>query len=212
MIVEENKLEFKSVEKLKALKESIETATGESYNDLTGAVKKAINFIEVCKNTTRLILPSGTKIEHITFYLEGLLGLQINDTTVKTIKGIDVTSLQDTRYLLSNNKQLETIYEPLDFSNKTAYNLQNAFDNLPSLVTIFFVPETIQASFKIHYSPLLSNESKQSIFDGLAIVTTAQTVTFHEDVKLLQSQVDSANAKGWTVAGGKVVSEEEYYG
>ena len=58
----------------------------------------------------------------------------------------------------------------------------------------------------------LSPDSKNSIFNGLATVETAMTLTLPANLKILQSQVDSANAKGWTVAGGTVVSEEEYYG
>ena len=50
-----------------------------------------------------------------------------------------------------------------------------------------------------------------SIINGLAVVETTRTLTLPTNLKILQSQVDSANAKGWTIAGGKVVSEEEYY-
>ena len=97
----------------------------------------------------------------------------------------------------------------LDFSSATYTN--QIFVNCNVLENISIVPETLKVSTTIP-SPVLSNESIQSIIDGLAFVTTAQTLTLHADAKILQSQVDSANAKGWTVAGGTVVSEEEYYG
>lgn len=98
----------------------------------------------------------------------------------------------------------------LDFTS--VEDATNAFFNCSSLKDITFVAKTIKVDTSFAYSPLLTNESKQSIIDGLATVETAQTITFHKDVKILQAQVDSANAKGWTVAGGTVVSEEEYYG
>ena len=77
---------------------------------------------------------------------------------------------------------------------------------------IRFKENTIGVSISFAWTRPLSAESIQSIIDGLATVETAQTLTLHANVKILQSQVDSANAKGWTVAGGTVVSEEEYYG
>ena len=93
---------------------------------------------------------------------------------------------------------------------KTASNT-NAFPSCVSLKEVRFVPNSIKVSIKFANSNLLSTDTIQSIIDGLATVSTAQTLTLHNKLKILQSQVDSANAKGWTVAGGTVVSEEEYY-
>ena len=70
------------------------------------------------------------------------------------------------------------------------------------------------ASFSIAKCTNLSNYSIASIINALPTLTegTTKTLTLHADHKIIQSQVDNANAKGWTVAGGTVVSEEEYYG
>jgi hypothetical protein len=110
----------------------------------------------------------------------------------------------------SNCKKLNKIIGVLDFSSAT--KVTNMFFNCANLEEVRFEPNTLSISTSLTNSSKLSAESKQSIFDGLATVETAQTITFHKDVKILQAQVDSANAKGWTVAGGTVVSEEEYYG
>ena len=106
-----------------------------------------------------------------------------------------------------NCPKLKTV-KTLDFS---ATNGLGNFDLSSPIETLLIVPETIKVSATFR-SAFLSAESIQSIFDGLAPVTTAQTLTLPSTLKILQSQVDSANEKGWTVAGGTVVSEEEYYG
>lgn len=98
---------------------------------------------------------------------------------------------------------------PLDFTSMTHTNLW--LSGCSNLREIRVKENTIYKSISFSNSAVWSDESKQSIFDGLATVETAETLTLTKNVKILQSQVDSANNKGWTVAGGKVVSEEEYY-
>lgn len=62
---------------------------------------------------------------------------------------------------------------------------------------------TIGQSLSFVDSPLLTNESVQSIIDHLADLTgaTAQTLTFHATVggKLTQAQKDAISAKNWTL-------------
>lgn len=108
------------------------------------------------------------------------------------------------------NTMLVEILGEIDLTECT--NTTNAFTSSSNLVTFTPKANTIKISISFAQCSKLSTASVQSIFDGLATVDTAQTLTLHKDLKILQSQVDSANAKGWTVAGGKVVSEEEYYG
>lgn len=109
----------------------------------------------------------------------------------------------------SQNK-LKSILGVFDLTNCT--ETTNFVRECSALEDVEFVPNTIKISISFDYCPLLTAKSIQSIIDGLATVETAQTLTLHSNVKILQSQVDSANEKGWTVAGGTVVSEEEYYG
>ncbi|MEE0898322.1 MAG: hypothetical protein U0L88_11945 [Acutalibacteraceae bacterium] len=127
---------------------------------------------------------------------------------------VDLTELQSNpkniRWGFLGDKKLKSILGAFDFSGCTACT--EWLNSCDVLEDISFVPNTIKISINFIYSSKLTNASKQSIFDGLATVETAQTLTLHANVKILQSQVDSANAKGWTVAGGTVVSEEEYYG
>ncbi len=123
---------------------------------------------------------------------------------------------------LDNTEKVENFYNAfrycqaltdisiLDFSS--CANAGQCFQVCGLLANVEIVPQTIKVSISFGDSPLLTVESKQSVFDGLATVTTAQTLTLNANAKILQSQVDTANAKGWTVAGGIIVSEEVYYG
>lgn len=98
----------------------------------------------------------------------------------------------------------------LDFSSAT--NVMSMFNGSSNLEEVTFAQNTLSVSMSLAQSSKLTADSVQSIIDGLATVETAQTLTLSANAKILQSQVDSANAKGWTIAGGTVVSEEEYYG
>ena len=153
-------------------------------------------------------------LEEINYYINSSAckdwsNALINTFNLKRIVGVD-TSLTTTIAYMFQQSGIEEIDEPFNLTNVT--NANACFYLCRSLKEIRFVPETIKISIQFGSSSLLSNESKQSIFDGLATVSTAQTLTLAANLKILQSQVDSANAKGWTVAGGTIVSEEEYYG
>jgi hypothetical protein len=134
--------------------------------------------------------PDDTILKHITFNAD----MSQATSTVNMFRGCQALEIIDGT--------------PLDFSSALSMNIFNA---CKSVKEFRIVKESIKLNFTVSYFADLSAETIQSIIDGLATVDTAQTVTLHDDVKILQSQVDSANAKGWTVAGGTVVSEEEYY-
>ena len=102
-------------------------------------------------------------------------------------------------FYLCNN--LITIL-PLDTSNGT--NFSNMFFNCSNLENIAFVVNCIKKSISFAESNKLTDESIQSIIDGLADLTgkTAQTITFHSDVKnkLTEEQIASATSKNWNIA------------
>ena len=123
---------------------------------------------------------------------------------------VDTSEVTDWYYAFTSLSVLKVIDgQPL---NLTKGNSFDSFRGLALLEEVRFVENSIPKTISFAQCPKISNDTVQSIFDGLATVDTAQTLTLHANTKILQSQVDSANAKGWTVAGGVVVSEEEYYG
>jgi hypothetical protein len=91
--------------------------------------------------------------------------------------------------------------ETLDFSSATYINYQTlGYNN--QLVNLKIVPETVKKTIDIRASARLSDESIQSIIDGLATVETAQTLTLHADVKakLTEEQLTTITSKNWNLA------------
>ena len=79
----------------------------------------------------------------------------------------------------------------------------SAFDNCYSLETVRFKPLTIKKAISFAKCYSLSDDSIQSIVDGLADLTgaTAQTATFHATVgaKLTEEQKAAITANKWTL-------------
>ena len=88
----------------------------------------------------------------------------------------------------------------LDFTKAT--NVSDMFTGCTALEEVEIVTGTIKTSISFADSPLLSSESIQSIIDGLATVTTAQTLTFHKNIeaKLSDEQKAQITSKNWTLA------------
>lgn len=95
---------------------------------------------------------------------------------------------------------IETI-KYLDCSSCTGFS--NTFTRCDTLKNITFAPECIKFSVSFANCALLTDDSIQSIVDGLAPVTTSQTITFHDTVrnKLTDKQKGDIWDKGWNIAG-----------
>lgn len=102
----------------------------------------------------------------------------------------------DSFYKCGKLKTLET----LDFSSLT-HNIDLKSINLYYLENLKIVSETLKHSAYFS-SPCLTDESIQSIIDGLATVETAQTLTLNATVKakLTQTQLDTITSKNWNLA------------
>ena len=101
----------------------------------------------------------------------------------------------------NNLQALEVIDgEPINLSSSGSNNM---FGNCISLVYVRFVPLTIPKNISFSKSGSLSDETTQSIIDGLADLTggTAQTLTLHATVgaKLTDEQKATITAKNWTL-------------
>ena len=143
---------------------------------------------------------TNSLLESVDFYIEGNNATTFKETfrytkNLKRIKGCNTSNCSIFDRMFSNSG-VEIIEEPLDLSKATSVN--GVFD-ANSLVEIRFVKETIKVSI-VFTSAKLSIESVQSIIDGLATVTTAQTLTFNSAIILTDEQKATINAKGWTLA------------
>lgn len=106
--------------------------------------------------------------------------------------------------LFNGRGSLEEIIGELDFSKITSANVQNKpFYGCTSLVEIRFTKESIKYNLSFTQSSQLSDESIQSILDGLATVSSTQTLALNSAVyaKLTEEQKQSATDKGWTITG-----------
>lgn len=98
---------------------------------------------------------------------------------------------------------LQTIVGELDFSECEPNQQQHTFYGCTSLIEVRFTPESIKQNLSFTQSSQLSDESIQSILDGLATVSSTQTLAFNSAVyaKLTEEQKQSATDKGWTITG-----------
>ncbi len=127
--------------------------------------------------------------------------MQTSMTTLHIIGEFPTNKNVQMRDVFRENNSLTAITgTPLNASKWTL--AKETFLYIPKLEYIRFVPSTIGFSISFSQSSVLSDESIQSIIDGLAAVTTACTLTFHATVKakLTDEQKNAITAKGWTLA------------
>lgn len=127
---------------------------------------------------------------------------EIDFSGLETEQGVAVNNLQ---YFSRNASKLKRIIGSFNTSSITAsWQATSAFVGCTLLEEIRFVPSSIFVAFGFANSSLLSDASIQSIIDGLADLTgqTAQTITFHKDVKakLTETQIATITGKNWTLA------------
>ena len=109
------------------------------------------------------------------------------------------------RLMFNGRNNLKNIIGEIDFTNiSRELDSSSVFNGCTSLVEVRFTKECIKYNLSFTQSSLLSDESIQSIIDGLANVEITRTLSFHSDVynKLTGAQKEAASNKGWTVVGG----------
>ena len=149
---------------------------------------------------------AATQAERIDYYINSGKSQECSrcfqgSTKLIFIYGIDTSNCVTVAYMCDGCNSLETIQEPLNFQKVVSVNnASNVFRNCLVLKNVRFVKETIKVSISFVWCPLLSAESIQSIIDGLAYVTTAQTLTLNSAITLTDEQKATINAKGWTLA------------
>lgn len=123
------------------------------------------------------------------------------NSKVKDIYGLDTSSGEQFSFLCIYNDTLETIHSVLDFSK--AKNATKPFNGCSSLKNIQFNPCSILLNIAFTDSDKLTDESTQSIIDGLADLTgrVSQTLSLHNDVgaKLTDEQKAAITAKNWNL-------------
>lgn len=96
------------------------------------------------------------------------------------------------------DRKLKRIIGAVDFTS--ADDVSYMFDGCNELETVRFAPNTLSISISLSGCGKLVSESIQSIVEGLATVTSAQTLTLAKATVLTDEQKATINAKGWTLA------------
>ena len=161
------------------------------------------NFITVTTESNK-----NTILEHLTITCSGLpksmqnfmnCNYQYRDTVLKKItlnfNTENVTNFSNTFNCLTALEEIDGT--PLDLSLAT--NVSNIFNYNLALKEVRFKANSIKLSIYFAASSLLSTISLQSIIDGLATVTTKQTLTLHSSVSVTDEQVVSASGKNWEI-------------
>lgn len=132
-------------------------------------------------------------------------------SNLKSIDFVNSTSkVTNFSSLFAGKIVLETV-KGLDLSSAT--NVIYMFSGCSNLKNITFVENSIKINFNLGSSSLLSNESIQSLINGLATVETTQNLTIHNDVatKLTDEQKATISSKNWNIVipQGRVKTELE---
>ena len=128
-----------------------------------------------------------------------LASLFAQSNNLKSVDFVNSTSkVTNFSSLFFGKTMLETA-KGLDLSSAT--NVTNMFLGCSNLKNATFVKNSIKISFNLGSSSLLSNESIQSLINGLATVETAQNLTIHNDVatKLTDEQKATISSKNWEI-------------
>ena len=123
-----------------------------------------------------------------------------NCSSLTTIPQLNVSNGTNFSYMFYGCSSLTTIPQ-INVSNGT--NFRYMFQTCSSLTTISFVEGCIKQDISFSNSGLLSDESIQSIIDGLADLTggTSCKITFHSGIsgKLTDEQKQRIIDKNWTI-------------
>lgn len=183
---------------------------------------KGTNFnsmFQYCSKLTEisgsnLSTPKGTDFSRM-FYTSGIVNASNLDTSngnnfqqmFDTCTSLDTVSLTSTskgtnfRWMFRSCSSLDTISSELDFGNATMASNILAFGKCYQLKNITIKPNSIKFNFSVSDSQFLTDESVQSIIDGLATVETACKVTFSSGIadKLTAEQTQQITDKNWNI-------------
>ncbi len=169
--------------------------TGLTRQDFSYSAYRANNQVE------RLTLNVKEGIESISF---NCYNTSVMDSKLKHITLNMPTAKFSTGYTIFYNcRALEVIDgTPIDLSPDTR-GAACEFVGCTALREVRFAPNTIRGAMWFGNSQYLSNDSTQSVIDGLMDLTgqSTKTLTFHATVggKLTEAQKAAVTAKNWTL-------------
>ena len=165
---------------------------------MSGLGKTALRYAFRTTNLKEIILSSTKK---------GIISNFDSICQNSTLERFDFTeldiSLTSALNAFNNCINLVTVAGVIKFVDGYC-GVSSMFNGCTALRDVTFFERTITKNLSASQSPNLSDASIQSIIDGLADLTgqTAQTLTFHADVKakLTEEQIATITSKNWTLA------------
>lgn len=213
-----------SLDDMPAAIESIETGGGEDLWQYVDTLTYTFRNTQFPENTELVVNVPNLKgaIEYMIYGAVGVTKLKLKGNTANnpiavtypftssTLVELDLTEFGEGGIKFSackgiayNCVRLKYIRGELDFSSVTG-NIDIPFNNDSALIEVRFKAASVYKNIGLPNSSLLSDDSIQSIIDGLADLSgqTAQTLTLHAGVgaKLTEAQKSAASAKNWTIA------------
>lgn len=202
------------------------TSSWNSYAEAKGTKACLVPYLgKYPKDCTRLFADMPNLLTLPSFDLEGVTNVSymlqnsllpgelrfINSNSVVVANGfcntvrsvtkinIDTSNIQNFSYFLYGNSNLVEVGNVLDLSSGNAFI--NAFVNNPLLEEIRFKEECIKnADFYFTNNPLLSDDSIQSLVQGLGVVTNKTLIISQStNSRLTQTQLDIIKQKGWNI-------------
>ena len=155
----------------------------------------------------------NTTVEHLTINgaLDGTITTATmfvyanarDDTLKRLTLNCDFSKCTSFTYMATYRSALEIIDGiPIDFSSATG--IGDIAGQCYALREMRIVPLSIKGDIKIGHANNLSNETVQSLIDGLADLTggATKTLTLHTSVvtRLTESQLETIQNKNWQVA------------
>ena len=160
-------------------------------------------YLEIQNKTVESIAVNCPNlVNNMQYFMTAISGAY--DYTLKKVTiNFDTSNVKNWNMAFNRVYGLEVIDGlPFDFSSAT--NVTVTFNYLSALKEMRWKKNSLSLSISVSGSPLLNNETIQSIIDGLADLTggTSQTLTLHADVKskLTETQVATITSKNWTLA------------
>lgn len=154
---------------------------------------KSNKFIKKCV----AIFPKATFARHAFNGCTEIIYIKVDFSSM--LDSGAVTAYNNT---FSNCPKLETIDAIIDGTNCSFED--GTFSYCNNLKNVRFVPLSIKSNTSFMHSASLSDESIQSIIEGLADLTgqATKTLTLHADVKakLTEEQIATITSKNWTLA------------
>lgn len=159
-----------------------------------------------CPNATdmRFFIAGSTGLVKLVIK-HGSPDLLVNGQNAFQCKTLEVLDLSEFKAKFNNisgmfngNIKLTEIKGVLDLSEATSTN-NLIFNSCYVLEEVRFKANSIKITISFASSSQLSVVSIQSIIDGLATITEAQTITFNSAAVLTDAQKATISSKGWTL-------------